>query len=607
MNPDPQQICFKTVPIRMIWHDLARDGLTPLMRHCGLVMILAAAWTWGALETRGQDTGDTPSPFRIERDVMVPMRDGVSLATSVFLPEAPGSYPVLLMRTPYGKPENPGDDLKRYIRDGFAVVAQDCRGKGNSEGVWDPFVFDPKDGVDTQEWVGIQPWCNGRIGTMGGSYVGWTQWASMPDATPWLTCAVPVVPFTHVYDDIAYYGGSFQVALLFGWGTAVGGVFPPPHKINELFSHLPLETYGSQFDTNIPYLSEWITHNRPDDEYWKSRSIQNRYQDISIPVLNIGGWYDIFSKVTLESVMSVRRESKNLLARRNQFVIMGPWAHGPGARKVGDLDFGPDASLDLDSIQRQWFNFWLKNQDTGIQDWPPVRIFVMGSNQWRSEYEWPLKRTVYTPWYLHSHGQANSTDGNGTLTLTAPKANEPEDTFLYDPNNPVPTTGGNNLVAAPIGPFDQQKLEMRDDILVYTSGILDEAVEVTGPVKAVLFVSSSAPATDFTAKLLDVHPDGKAYNLCDGIKSIQFTEPDSTDSPTRVEIDLWVTSNRFLKDHRIRVEITSSNFPRFARNLNTNAPFGQGVDMMTARQKVFHSLQSESHILLPVIPDQDQE
>ena len=603
MNSHPLQYSKEIVRMGLVCHALGKDGLISVTRKGSLAIILATLVISGMVKTRGQDTGEPSFDFRIQHDVMVPMRDGVKLATSVFLPQAPGSYPVLLMRTPYGKPESPGDDMKKYINDGFAVVAQDCRGKGNSEGIWDPFLFDPKDGVDTQEWVGIQPWCNGKIGTMGGSYVGWTQWASMPDATPWLTCAVPVVPFTHVYDDIAYYGGSFQVALLLGWGTAVGGVFPPPHKINDLFSHLPLQTYGSQFDTHIPYLSDWISHNQPDDEYWESRSIQNRYHDISIPVLNIGGWYDIFSKVTLDSVMSVRRESKNLLARRNQFVIMGPWAHGPGARKVGELDFGPDAALDLDSIQRQWFNFWLKNMDTGIEEWPPVRIFIMGSNEWRSEYEWPLKRTVYTPWYFHSDGEANSSDGNGSLTMTAPESGEPEDTFIYNPKNPVPTSGGNNLVAAPIGPFDQQKLEKRDDILVYTSGILDKDVEVTGPVKAILFVSSSAPATDFTAKLLDVHPDGKAINLCDGIQSIQFTESDTPESPTRVEIDLWVTSNRFLKDHRIRVEISSSNFPRFARNLNTNAPFGQGTEMKTASQKVFHSPRSASHIILPIIPN----
>lgn len=541
--------------------------------------------------------------LEFHENVMVPMGDGVQLATNLYFPEGRSSHPVILYRTPYGKPGKDFPDAQRYTQSGYAVVVQDCRGKGSSEGDWEPFAYDAGDGLETQRWIGEQAWCNGRIGTAGGSYGGWTQWASMPGSTSHLKCAVPIVPFADVYEDIAYYDGAFQLSLLFGWGTAVGGVILGEDPMRKAFQHLPLISFGDQFDLRIPYLRHWIEHSTR-DEYWEQRSIRHRFQDVTIPVLNIGGWYDIFSAPTLNLTQKVRNQSSSRLARRNQFVIIGPWAHGVGARKVGDLDFGPQATRNLAQIQQDWFDFWLHDKETGIQNWPPIEIFVMGENVWRPENEWPLKRAVTTRFYLHSNGNANTGNGHGTLSTAAPDGEELADQYVYDPSNPVPTSGGNNLVGAPIGPRDQRTVELRPDVLCYTSESLTAPMEVTGPISVTLFATSTAMDTDFTAKLVDVYPDGTAINLCDGI--IRTSSSPGIDlksgRPQEIHIDLWVTSNLFRAGHQIRVEISSSNFPRFDRQLHSTSPFGSGDQWISATQKIFHSNTHPSHISLPVIP-----
>ena len=540
-----------------------------------------------------------------EADVKTPMRDGTKLAANIFRPKQEGRYPVVLMRTPYGKAGENAEEPRRYVAAGYAVVLQDCRGRGKSEGVWDPFRYDVVDGYDTQEWVGGQPWCNGSIGTAGGSYVGWTQWAPAPQGSRYVKAMVPNVPFGNDY-DLAYNGGAFQLALLMGWGAAVGGVALTPDKLQESFRHLPLSTYGDQFEKKVPYLNDWVKHNTYDD-YWKKRSMDYRYAEVTVPVLNVGGWYDIFSKTTLELVTQVRKASKDRAIRRNQFVIMGPWVHGVGPRKVGELDFGPDAAVSVAAWQFKWFEYWLKGRETGVQDWPAYYLFVMGENRWRGESEWPIQRARVTPYYLQSGGHAGSLKGDGTLSLTLP-GEQPADKFTYEPTNPVPSLGGNNLVGALAGPRDQSQLEEREDVLVYTTPALEQDVEVTGPVKLVLWAASSAKDTDFTGKLVDVHPDGKAYNLCDGIQRAQFRHgmehPELLEpgKPTRFDIDLWVTSNLFKRGHRIRLEVASSNFPRFDRNPNSGKPFGTDTELLSARQTIFHDGEHPSHLLLPVIP-----
>jgi putative CocE/NonD family hydrolase len=303
-------------------------------------------------------------------------------------------------------------------------------------------------------------------------------------------------------------------------------------------------------------------------------------------------------------------------ARENQSVYVIPWTHHlPEGSKLGDLDFGPSAAVDLKDDDLRWFDYWLKGLDTGITSEPPIKLFVMGENRWRFEHEWPLARTQFTRFFLHSGGRANSLYGDGALSVDPP-GGEPPDRFDYDPAQPVPTLGGNNstwtwmkFAQEPIypGPIDQRPLERRDDVLVYTSAVLDADLEVTGPLEAVVYAESSCPDTDFTAKLVDVYPDGRAIHLAEGIlrarhrfsfESMELLVPGEV---AEYRIELAPTSNVFLKGHRIRVEISSSNFPRFDRNLNTGEDIFRGTRMETAHQTVLHSTPYPSHIVLPLI------
>lgn len=544
--------------------------------------------------------------FLYEADVRVPMRDGVHLAANVFRPAGRGPWPVILYRTPYGKQDQHWSGATNMAAKGYVVVVQDCRGRGKSEGVWEPFLHEARDGFDTHEWIGHQPWCDGGIGSGGGSYVGWTQWAAAPNASRYLKAMVPMVPFGNTYEDLAYSGGAMMLGLLMGWGEAVGGVPLDTNQIQKAYAYLPLRGYADQFDKQVPYLNEWVQHPTY-DEYWKRRGVDHRYAEVTVPSLNVGGWYDIFSKATLDLTTGVRTHSRSRPARTNQFVIMGPWGHGVAVRKVGDLDFGTEAELKVFSRQFDWWEYWLKGRDKRIHEWPPYYLFVMGENQWRGENEWPLKRTRFTPFYLHSSGRANSLHGDGSLSTTRPDAERPDE-FDYDGDNPVPTVGGNNIVGATDGPRDQTQVESREDVLVFSTPPLADDVEVTGPVKLVLWAASSARDTDFTGKLVDVHPDGKPYNLCEGILRARYrrglNQPAllKPGQPQRFEIDLWVTSNLFQRGHRIRLEVSSSNFPRFDRNPNSGRPFGTDTEMLSARQTVFHDRKHPSHLLLPVIP-----
>ncbi|HIE99433.1 MAG TPA: CocE/NonD family hydrolase [Fuerstia sp.] len=579
----------------------SKGNVMPFGLRNSLLLALAAVYVAPITPVCAQQKA-----YVFEANVMMTMRDGTELAANIFKPKGDGPFPTILSRTPYGKGSEKHGRGRAYARQGYAMVIQDCRGRGDSKGLWDPFRYDAEDGFDTQEWVGQQPWCNGKIGTAGGSYTGWTQWAAAPQGSQYLKAMVPIVPFCNAYDN-AYDGGAFQLALMMGWGAAVGGARVPPDKSLEAFRYLPLNRFDDQLDKEVFYLEDWVKHT-VDDDYWKLRGIgREAFDDVTVPVLNIGGWYDIFSKVTLEMTNRVRSESNNRAVRRNQFAVIGPWAHGVGGSKVGDLDFGPDATMNIGQLQKKWFDYWLRDQDTGVEEWPTFQIFVMGENKWRGESEWPLTRTQYTPFYLQSNGNAADITGDGVLNNAKPGTSA-IDTYTYDPDNPTPTAGGNNLGGAPAGPFDQTRIEQREDVLVYTSAPLAEAIEVTGPVKMILYAASSATDTDFTAKLVDVHPDGKAYNLCDGIIRARWrnsrTKPDliQPGKSYRYEIDLWVTSNLFKPGHSIRVEISSSNFPRFDRNPNSGLPFGLDTKLLTATQKVFHGADQASHILLPVIP-----
>jgi putative CocE/NonD family hydrolase len=378
----------------------------------------------------------------------------------------------------------------------------------------------------------------------------------------------------------------------------------------EWYRNLPLRDWIGRLQETAPYFQGYFDQ-ETDGPYWWQINLLKHLEGIKIPIFHVSSWYDIFLEGALNAFQSIQKDGGSQLARRHQKLLVGPWAHirpytEPTTGGCGDIDFGPEAAIELHDFLLRWFDYWLKNIDTGIAQEPPVYIFVMGDNRWRQEQEWPLARTQYTRFYLHSDGPANTRQGNGTLS-TVPPADEPADSYVYDPNHPAPTRGGNTLII-PFGVADQREVEDRQDVLVYTSDPLERDLEITGPIKVCLFAASSASDTDFTAKLVDVHPDGYAQNLQDGIVRARYRTSAAQPSliqPGRVyqyTIDLWSTSHVLNPGHRLRVEISSSNFPRFDRNPNTGDTIGVNTRLETARQSVHHSVEYPSHILLPVIP-----
>jgi uncharacterized protein len=568
----------------------------------------------------------------VDRNVPVPMRDGVVLFADVYRPSGPGPYPALLQRTPYDKQNGGTPFVLRAAGSGYAVVVQDARGRFESEGRFDAFVNERQDGYDTLEWLAAQPWCNGDAGMFGGSYVGLTQWQAAISGHPALKVIAPAITAADYHAGWAYQGGAFELGFNLSWTMGALAINTVLRKRKEdpaaeadfqalltgadtlpkEFTRLPLAGHDilSEF---APYYDTWASHPTYDD-FWANLDVSTRYDTLNVAALNIGGWYDIFLKGTIDNFVGMRA-SGPAAVRDRQRLLIGPWNHGGLARgnPIGDYDFGMRATgavIDADGIQLRWFDRQLRGIEGNAERESPVRLFVMGSNQWRDEQEWPLARTDWQEWFLHSGGRANSLNGDGALSRESP-AGEPPDSYVYNPRNPVPTLGGGlccNAVFTMGGAYDQRSTEAREDVLVYTTLPLDQAVEVTGPVKLILRASSSAPDTDWTAKLVDVEPCGYARNLTDGIlraryrNSMREGTPITPGEVIEYEVDLWSTSNTFLPGHRIRLEVSSSNFPRFDRNPNTGEQPGRSTEMVSALQSVFHSSEHPSRLVLPVIP-----
>lgn len=580
-------------------------------RDISAMILLLFALLYSVYPSYGAESDAPEYRVIVEMDVKVTMRDGIRLSANIFRPDHPGEFPALLMRTPYSNGGVKNPEGRSLAKRGYAVVIQDTRGRFESEGVFDAMQPEKLDGYDTQQWVGQQPWCNGKIGTFGGSYVGFTQWIPASLAGPHLVTMFPLVTFADLH-DLVYHGGAFRLRLLGMWSIGMTAPYEfntaeAIKKLDDIHSYLPLMEQDTQVGWRIPFLRDWLAHPEH-DLYWDRTSIKDGYMKINASVYNLGGWFDLVLKGTLDNFINMTAANIDPQIRKKQKLLIGPWAHAitPDG-KVGDLDFGKDALINLPEIQFRWFDSQLKGIDNGIMEEAPVKIFVMGENKWRKEQEWPLARTQYRNYYFHSGGKANTLTGNGTLSGDLPK-NEPPDRYTYDPANPVPSAVGNKLFDPfTDGPRNHLEIEKRQDVLVYSTPPLKSPIEVTGPVSAVIYASSSAPNTDFTAKLLDVFPDGNAYRMCDGIIRASFRDPLSApsnikpDSVYRYEIDLWATSNVFQKGHRIRVEISSSNFPHFDRNLNTGRNFATDSTYVTARQTIYHNRDYPSHIVLPVI------
>ena len=577
-------------------------------------------------------------PIR-EPNVMVPMRDGVRLATDVVRPDAPGRFPVLINRGPYGKDsylDNPDHSIWFFPRHGYVLLSQDVRGRFASEGDYNPLFQEAQDGYDTVEWAARQPWSNGRVATTGQSYLGATQYtlAGAHPLPPHLQTLVPVSASADFHQSWVYHTGG---ALEWGWTVPYAilkgrntlaragradllaqmddyviapGNFGQPLS-DRWYRHLPLRDWIGRLQEAAPYFHEYFDQEN-DGPYWWPINMMRQAGAVTVPMFHITAWYDIFLEGALNAFQAIRQRGGNELARRNQKLLIGPWGHlrpftQPTTGGAGDIDFGSAAAIELHDAMLRWYDYWLQDIDTGIRDDAPVRLFVMGENRWRDEQEWPLARTHYNRWYLHSGGGANTRSGDGVLSTVPPEPDEPPDQYIYDPANPAPTRGGNTLIID-YGVFDQTPVENRPDVLVYTSEPLPADTELTGPITVTLYAATTAPDTDFTAKLVDVRPDGYAHNLQDGIVRARYRTSPGAPMPIapgrvyRYDIDLWATSHLVRAGHRIRVDISSSNFPRFDRNPNTGAPLGADDRLETAQQTVHHSAQYPSHITLPVIP-----
>jgi putative CocE/NonD family hydrolase len=572
----------------------------------------------------------------VEKNVPIPMHDGTVLMADVCRPETGDPVPAILARMPYGKDMNIGNnawfDFLKPATAGYAVVFQDVRGRFESEGDFYPFFCEGADGYDTIEWLAAQPWCSGQVGMTGVSYLGMAQWLAAIEQPPHLQAICPLIAPSGCGEGPSYQGGGFQLGAALWWTLAVSpatamrlaqaGRADPQEaqrllrafdRVDDLYWQLPLASLFDQIQSEAAcFYSEFMSHD-PNDAFWEPVTFNRHYDRILVPAYNISGWYDLFLYGTLENFVHMRQEGGSEMARSGQRLLIGPWPHDGRLHGVyPEIDFGLSAGVPITDLQLRFFDRHLKGIDNGLDRDPPVRLFVMGENRWRNEDEWPLARTQYTPWYLHGAGHANSP--GGTRSPDPPGA-EAQDVYLYDPRDPCPTIGGPTLLPglgmrANSGPRDQRPVEVRPDVLVYTSEPLDAPLEVTGPLSCTLYAATSAPDTDWVVRLCDVHPDGASRILAEGILRARYREGTTKArfiEPGRVyayEVDLVATSNVFLPGHRIRVDVTSSSFPRFDRNPNTGHPLGQDgpEDLRPAMQTVFHDSERPSHITLPVIP-----
>jgi uncharacterized protein len=607
-----------------------------------------------ALGVAAQAPQPAVSPdYVLERDVMVPMRDGVRLATDLYIPadngvRRSGRFPAIMERTPYNKQVSSPLWAQFYVKHGYVCIAQDTRGRHNSEGVWHMMTDDVADGRDTAAWIVSQPWSDGGFGTLGTSYPGGTQHALALSDPPGLKTMVPVDAVSNAGYFGMRYGGAFELRFMnwiFTMGAPVGSraardpgtrtvLEETGRHVREYLNNLPVRT-GNTPIRLAPEYEQWLVEamsHGDNDAYWKQPGFGvvdqiSKYKDV--PVYLVGGWYDSWARQTTMNYMALSKAQKS-----PQKVIMGPWIHGAHNRAAhGQVDFGPAAVIDGLAFRLRWFDRWLKGVQNGAENDPPVRIFVMGGGSeakveeerhlhggvWRDEREWPLARTRFTPYYLQP---------DGSLSAERPDAASAHTSYDFDPRNPVPTIGGNTSSAVGMmlqGAWDQKcgdhvwncrdalPLSARRDVLVFMTTPLVTDVEVTGPIDVKLWASSTAPDTDFTAKLIDVHPPtadfpaGIDMNLEDGILRARYRN--ALDKPEllkpgaiyEITIQLYPTSNLFKAGHRIRLDISSSNFPRFDVNPNTGEPLNDHRRMVTATNTIYHDAPHPSHILLPII------
>lgn len=568
-----------------------------------------------------------------EDGVELAMRDGVTLRAVLFRPQAEGRFPAIVYRTPYGAAEyaSYADLPRKAARRGYLVFLVDVRGRYASDGEFEAYRNEKRDGYDTIEAVAAHPRSDGRVGTYGGSYPGYVQWLALSQAPPHLTTAVPAMTPVDSH-HFFYQGGAFNLTwyewflpLIFPDLRRRAGDEDGPWDTEAAYERWVRERQAREWyfrrplmDVPLlrpyaPYYYEWLAH--PDrSDWWDFADVQSYFDRIEAPVLNVSGWFDNNYGPTgaTRGFSGVREHGATELARTQTRLVMGPWNHASldvHKTRTGDLEFGPSAGIDYDDFLMRWFDRWLKGIDNGVDREPPVRIFVMGENEWRAEREWPLARAVETSLYLASGGSATSVFGDGRLSFEPPDAaGDPAafDRYVFDPTDPVWDPHFETS-----GPFDQLHVERRQDVLVYTSPPLEEDLEVTGEVEVELWLSSDAPDTDFGFMLCDVHPDGRSYNLAgpeagylrmryrEGFDRQVLMEPGRV---YRVRFGNLRTSNVFRAGHRIRLQVTSSRAPHFDPNPNTGTEIATEARLVSAEQTVYHDAERPSRLVLPVVP-----
>ncbi len=596
-----------------------------------VALLVAALIAWGGSSVTAQppQPGEySAAKYEVveERNGDAAMRDGAELKIDVFRPQAEGRFPAVLQQTPYNK-NGQAARAKKFAARGYVVVNVDSRGRFESGGEWDPFSPKHKtDGYDLVQWVAKQRWCNGNVGTYGLSYMGWTQWWTASQSPPALKAIVPEVAPPDHFQNCPYQNGIF-VCWMMDWAGTMSARLPHsagpgPYggfAVNreQAYGNLPYIDFDKtrNYKPN-PWWRKWINQNTAQGEYWRAISYQTpeSYAAVKVPSLAISGWFDANFPGTPMNYLGMKQHGGTAAARRPRMVV-GPWQHIVNRYRVAaGVDFGEEAIIDWDGYILRWFDYHLKGVENGVLDDPPVHVFVMGRNKWRAAEDWPLPGTQFTKYYLHSGGKANSSSGDGSLS-TQPPGGEKVDRYVYDPHDPTPSPGFTNGHID--GPRDISKTAGRKDVLVYDTAELTEDVELVGPISARLFAATSCRDTDWMIRLSDVHPDGKALFLAEGVMRARHRDPErhgafnanalSTLEPNEAyeyRIEFWrPTGNLFARGHRIRIEISSSSYPYYLRNPNTGEDnIALARKFQVAKQTVFHDDGRPSHVVLPVIP-----
>jgi uncharacterized protein len=559
---------------------------------------------------------DCGEGVRLERGVRARMRDGVELVSDHYYPPQPSPQPTLLMRQPYGREIASTVVYAHpvwFARQGYNVVIQDVRGRGDSEGEFYPFRNEGADGADTIAWLRARPESNGRIGMYGFSYQGMTQLLAAAEQPEGLQCISPGMTACDLYHGWFYHGGALRLASTLGWGLQLlkedarrKQLREASDRLEQSWAHLSLQTsvlpvraHPALHEKGLPsYVLDWLDHDAP-GEYWSALDVSQRLEKIRVPGLHISGWYDMFLRGSVDGFLALRKSAGSEFAREHQYLLAGPWIHIPWGDRIATADFGPEALIDTDTILLRWFDRWLKDAET-FEGEPHVCHFVLGENRWRESEA--FHREAEYALFLHSEGRANSRKGNGTLSAVSPGAGEPCDIFVHDPEVPVIAPGG---PAAASGPFDQAALELGNNLLVYSTEPLEAPLWVFGAPRVVLYCSTSLRTADFTAKLVRARLNGAAEFICIGIARSNrlFAEPKyEADKIHRWEFSLEPTSCRFAKGDRIRLEIASSAFPLIDRNPGSDVPpcLATSWDWRRSTQFVFHGQDCPSALYLPV-------